>query len=125
MGSQDILKLKYKQAFAFIGTIGGLKEPMEKMSEDPRDQVEVNQIFYVKDDSRDQEDEYYMEQPKFVESKKVFEGQGHFIDSIDYLIPQNQYFMTLDDKITWIQDQMKIFRVTKPPENTPKSYPPT
>ena len=46
MGSMDIMKLKYRQAFVFIGT-KGIYECREKRAMRPEGQLELTQIFQI------------------------------------------------------------------------------
>ena len=46
-----------------------------------------------------------------MENCNKFEGQGPFLDSIDHLIPENIKFETLEEKIVWFKDTVRIQRV--------------
>ncbi len=48
-----------------------------------------------------------MEKPTFA----TFENQGPFLDSIDHLIPEGTSFASLEEKIKWFKDTVRLQRV--------------
>ena len=43
-----------------------------------------------------------------MENPNKFDGQGAFLDSIDHLIPEGTVFASLEEKIVWFKDTVRI-----------------
>ena len=46
-----------------------------------------------------------------MENSKKFEGQGEFLDSIDPFIPESTTFNSLEEKIIWFKDTVRLQRL--------------
>ena len=48
MGSKEIMELKYRHSFAFIGVIGQKSKVQEKRATNTKQMVQITQIFKIK-----------------------------------------------------------------------------